>query len=177
MRLVLTAACVAVLVVLLVTLLDWRHHRSQSAWQPAAPLPTRVYSIRRPDDPLAVRDEVTAALSRLIEVDTRLPVDALGSRQPVIQLTYLLSYEQMGVVRVACHAGCACEPTTVDTLAPNRRFATLNTVLSGAVSRAEHCVLRVSNESPRPSSDGAPARGKIKLVSLAVLSSARSGVL
>lgn len=65
MRLVLTAACVAVFVVLLVTLLDWRHHRSQSAWQPAAPLPTRVYSIRRPDDPLAVRDEVTAALSRL----------------------------------------------------------------------------------------------------------------
>ena len=55
---------------------------------------------------------------------------------PVLQLTYLESYEQVGVVTVACHQGCACRNLTVDTLVPSRRFATLSTALSPPVSKA-----------------------------------------
>ena len=72
---------------------------------------------------------------------------------------------------VECHEGCTCKPLTVDTLVPQRRFATLNTAVSGAVSRAARCVLRVSNTSPPPA-DGVAPRSKVKLVSLAVLSAA-----
>lgn len=96
------------------------------------------------------------------------------SAVPVLQLTYLQSYESVGVVRVACHRGCTCRSLTVDTLVTARRFATLSTALSAPVTRAAACVLRVSNESPEPEPGSAP-RSKVKLVSLAVLSQAGRG--
>ena len=111
---------------------------------------------------------VTPGDAFLIEVDTMLKED--DQAVPVLQLTYLQSYEQVGIVRVGCHSGCKCSRMKVNTLQPKRRFATLNTALSGAVSRSKRCVLRVSNESPKPT-DGSPPSTKIKLVSLAVLSS------
>ena len=86
---------------------------------------------------------------------------------PVLQLTYLESYEQVGIVRVECTSGCECKPTRVDTLRPRRRFATLSTALTGPVSRSAGCVVRITNVSPPPNADG--SRTKVKLVSLAVL--------
>ena len=87
---------------------------------------------------------------------------------PVLQVTFLESYEQVGILRVSCVRACTCAPLHVDTLQPRRRFATLSTALSGPVTRAERCVLRVTNESPAPM--GNASRTKVKLVSLAVLS-------
>ena len=122
---------------------------------------------------------VTPGDAFFIEVDTSLArsgASAPAAREgdvPVLQLTYLQSYEQVGIVRIACHKRCTCAPLVVDTLRPKHRFATLNTALSGAVSRAARCVLRVSNESPSPA-DGSMPRSKVKLVSLAVLSSTQT---
>ena len=87
---------------------------------------------------------------------------------PVLQVTYLESYEQVGVLRVTCVRACSCQPLRVDTLEPKRRFATLSTALSGPVTRSPRCVLRVMNESPQPA--GNASRTKVKVVSLAVLS-------
>jgi hypothetical protein len=108
-----------------------------------------------------------------LAVDTTVEQTAGGAHtDPVLQLTFLQSYEHVGIVSLRCVRGCTCDPMTVDTLAPTKRFATLATALSGAVSPAKLCVLRVSNASPRPP-EGAPPRTKIKLVSLAVLASAK----
>ena len=86
----------------------------------------------------------------------------------MVQLTYLQSYEQVGVLRVECVSGCACPTQRLQTLDPSR-LATLNTML-WHVSESRSCTLRLTNVSPRHCS-AAGVRGpcsKLKLVALAV---------
>lgn len=80
----------------------------------------------------------------------------------------LKSYEQMGVLRLECIRGCACEPLLVDLLRPETRFATLDAARTGRISRSRRCAVAFTNVSPRPV-PGQEPRTKLKLVSLAVL--------
>ena len=117
-------------------------------------------------------EEGSQAAARVSGGNATEGVDAMtspsSSMVPVLQVTYLESYEQVGILHVACAQECTCQPLRIDTLQPRRRFATLSTALSGAVTRSERCILRVSNVSPPPK--GNTSRTKVKLVSLAVLS-------
>jgi hypothetical protein len=100
-------------------------------------------------------------------------------RRPVLQLTYLQSYEQTGILSIACASGCTCTPQRLDTLMPSR-LATLNTTV-WHVSPSRVCLLRFTNVSPedgtcrddtvrtqKNSSAAAGPCSKIKLVALAV---------
>ena len=89
-----------------------------------------------------------------------------GNEHAMVQLTYLQSYEQVGMLRIECVSGCNCTEQRLQTLEPSR-LATLNTSL-WRVSESRKCKLRFTNVSPN--SCGA-ARGpctKVKLVALAV---------
>lgn len=123
-------------------------------------------SLREEEEPAG---SATAA-DRVIEAASPLaPAKKAATRfEPVLQVTFLESYEQVGILRITCVRACSCKPLRVDTLKPQRRFATLSTALSGPVTRSSRCVLRVVNDSPQPI--GNASRTKVKVVSLAVLS-------
>ena len=83
-----------------------------------------------------------------------------------MQLTYLQSYEQVGVLRIECVSGCQCATQRLQTLEPSR-LATLNTTL-WQVSESRMCTLRLTNVSPRDCGEVRGPCTKIKLVALAV---------
>ena len=106
-----------------------------------------------------------------LRIDSTLGEDGGGSgnnaEHSMVQLTYLQSYEQVGVLRIECLDGCTCSPQRVQLLEPSR-LATLNTTL-WRVSESRSCTLRLTNVSPRQCMSA--VRGpcsKIKLVALAV---------
>ena len=97
-----------------------------------------------------------------------------------VQVTYLQSYEQAGVMQLACVQGCVCDVVTVDTLQPHYPHAFMNSS-SFRTSQTRNCRLRVRNVSPSASDrhsqrvqECPEERGpctKIKLVGVAVLQS------
>ena len=101
-------------------------------------------------------------------VDTTLP--HLRS-ESYLQLTYLQSYEHVGVLRLSCSCGCRCAAKFVDTLLPGAKLATLNTTTLRA-SASANCCVSFENVSPKDGKCALPSlRGpclKIKLVSLTV---------
>ena len=108
-----------------------------------------------------------------LRIDTTLGDDggaatvSRDAEHAMVQLTYLQSYEQVGVLRIECLDGCTCQTQRLQTLEPSR-LATLNTTL-WRVSESRTCTLRLTNVSPRECATG--VRGpcsKVKLVALAV---------
>jgi hypothetical protein len=107
-----------------------------------------------------------------LQIDTTLGRHAnvsgiqLIGEHAMLQLTYLQSYEQVGVLLLECTSGCYCDPHRIQTLEPSR-LATLNTTL-WPVSESRKCTLRLTNASPRYCASGRGPCTKIKLVALAV---------
>jgi hypothetical protein len=110
--------------------------------------------------------------------------EGFGGEHAAVQVTYLQSYEQVGVVHIECVRGCSCAMKRLDALVPGR-LATLNTAL-WRVSEARKCTLRLTNKSPPGSCGAGSAAGagvggaapctKIKLVALAVAAFAAAAV-
>ena len=98
---------------------------------------------------------VASGDSMMLLIDTSMPeansTTTSKSQQhrdhPMLQLSYLQSYEQTGVLRIECVSGCTCPTQTVQTLV-RTRLATLNTTMWRA-SEAKACALRFTNVSPR----------------------------
>ena len=88
------------------------------------------------------------------------------AEQPLVQLTYLQSYEQVGLLQVNCEHGCTCGQLRIQALEPTR-LATLNTKLL-PVSESSECTLRLTNVSPRKCGTARGPCTKIKLVALAI---------
>ena len=120
---------------------------------------------------------VASGDSMMLLIDTSMPEansTTTGSKSqqhrdhPMLQLSYLQSYEQTGVLRIECVSGCTCPTQTVQTLV-RTRLATLNTTMWRA-SEAKACALRFTNVSPRLC-DGSSTEEhctKVKVVGLAV---------
>ena len=89
-----------------------------------------------------------------------------SSERAMVQLTYLQSYEQVGVLQMECTSGCRCDTQRIQTLNPGR-LATLNTSL-WPVSESSSCTLRFTNVSPLQCGSTRGPCTKIKLVALAV---------
>uniref|UniRef100_A0A7S0P484 Uncharacterized protein n=1 Tax=Calcidiscus leptoporus TaxID=127549 RepID=A0A7S0P484_9EUKA len=111
----------------------------------------------------------------------RLSIDStLGdpAATAVLQLTYLQSYEQMGVLRVSCLQGCTCAPLTLDALLPAQTLATLNTTML-TLTQSRACRVRLANVARGPP-DGCPAKvppepcEKLKIVAASVSSIGRA---
>ena len=68
---------------------------------------------------------------------------ALERRTSLVQLTYLTSYNQMGIAEVTCEGGCSCAAQRVDAhqTSPTRNVSVVRTS-SFEVSAAAACVLR-----------------------------------
>lgn len=94
------------------------------------------------------------------------PATNTDSRAPAAALivTFLQSYEQVGVLQIMCVRGCECAETTVDTRAPGAQFTLMNTS-EVLVSQAHECRLRQTNVSP---ASRAPGGTKIKLSELGI---------
>ena len=96
-------------------------------------------------------------------VDTAAPVAQHGNASgAALALTYLASYEHMGVCVVACERGCSCTPRAIDALQIAQpasagggaagealaRNVSVATVAEIHVSSASECVVRLEN-APR----------------------------
>ena len=106
-------------------------------------------------------------------VDSTAGGGAAGTATAMLQLTYLQSYDECGVLRVECVAGCVCTAATIDTLLPGAKYAALNRS-AVRVSQASRCEVRLINVG-RPAGGGglcptadSPCT-KVKLVGLSVL--------
>ena len=62
----------------------------------------------------------------------------------LLQLTYLQSYEQMGVLQLTCLRGCECSTLTIDAMLPSQSLATLNTTIT-PLTQSRACVLQLVN--------------------------------
>lgn len=72
------------------------------------------------------------------------------------------------MLRLECVGGCSCEPTVIDTLTPDRKFATLDSTAI-PVTQSARCRLRLVNVSPAARAGcKAPPCTKLKLVALSV---------
>ena len=89
-----------------------------------------------------------------------------SGERAMVQLTYLQSYEQVGVLQMECVSGCQCDAQRIQTLNPGR-LATLNTSL-WPVTESRTCTLRFTNISPLLCGSTPGPCTKIKLVALAV---------
>ena len=83
--------------------------RGRGHWQ----FCTHALAPRAPRKP-GVVSVLPGAVMRLV-VDTTAPVDA-NLTTAKLALTYLASYEGMGVCTVSCEGGCACAPRAIDAL-------------------------------------------------------------
>lgn len=111
---------------------------------------------------------VTPGDRLIMKVDTSFSFKSNDSHlAPALQIMYLRSYEQTGILKIECTSGCRCTPWQIDTLEPKRRFATLDTAMSPPISRARSCMLAFTNISPHPR--GGVPRTKLKIVSIAVV--------
>ena len=103
------------------------------------------------------------AAMRLV-VDTTAPVarqgnTSMGAASAALALTYLASYERMGVAVVTCVSGCSCTPRTIDALqfaqpasasgsSELARNVSIATVVEVPVTSSRACVVRLVN-TPR----------------------------
>ena len=123
-------------------------------------------------------------------VDTTAPVAQAGRNasalpHAALALTYLASYERMGVAKVSCIKGCTCETRIIDALqlaqpASSTAAATRDNALSRNVSVASvveipvsgsrNCIVRVVNTPRRQGigRDQTPAVAKWKLLGVRV---------
>ena len=126
------------------------------------------------------------AVMRLM-IDTSAPVTrthANGTTMPVpiLALTYLSSYENMGVCLISCESGCSCPIQRVDALqfaqqtaqagsmtadAPLVRNVSIATVAEISLTAARRCVLRLENV-PRDSGAKRSVASKWKLLQVRV---------
>jgi hypothetical protein len=112
------------------------------------------------------------AVMRLV-LDTRPPIatrtgDRSQPLQPALALTYLTSYEHMGVCVVSCESGCTCDARAIDALqfAQPAAATTASSIVAGdvlarnvsiasvvevPVSSAHTCIVKLEN-TLRPSS-------------------------
>ena len=110
-------------------------------------------------------------------VDTTAPVDA-NLTTAKLALTYLASYEGMGVCTVSCEGGCACAPRAIDALqvaapaAPGGGRGARNVSVASdvevGVSGAAACVVRLENTPRRGGSGPALLPAKWKLLQVRV---------
>jgi len=108
-------------------------------------------------------------------VDTTAPVaqQSNGSAPllAALALTYLSSYERMGICVVSCVSGCSCDPRTIDALqlaqpaasvpgaAPSEQLSRNVSIASVAelhVSQSRACVIRLLNSPREPSALQSP---------------------
>lgn len=81
--------------------------------------------------------------------DTRLAPWGRPNAQASLRLTFLSSYNQVGVARIACpDAGCSCDTLIWDALRPKAIFAVQETVQLN-IGQAEHCKVSITNVSPK----------------------------
>lgn len=145
--------------------------RGRGHWQHC----TRALAPRAVNKP-GIVSVLPGAVMRLA-VDTSAPVaqgrssnTSAAPRMPSLALTYLASYEHMGVCIVTCESGCTCTPReidalqvaqpagaggtvstgSVDTLARNVSIATIAEI---HVSSARRCIIRLEN-TPRRQEKG-----------------------
>ena len=94
-------------------------------------------------------------------------------RSTLLQLTYLQSYDEVGVLHVECVTGCTCSAATIDTLLPSAKYAALHRS-NVRVSQASRCEVRLTNvgrparHHSRCPSTGSPCT-KVKLAGLSVV--------
>jgi hypothetical protein len=109
-----------------------------------------------------------------ISVDTRVP-----SGTPAVILTFLSSYNEVGVLHVSCfEAYCSCTPGEIDTLRPKEQNAQLSTYTVEVDTSTADCRLDLRNSSPkhRPGCS-APASSpctKVKVVGWSVVARRRN---
>lgn len=79
-----------------------------------------------------------------VSLSTVLQPRSLGN---VVTLTveFLKSYENMGVARVACISGCACQPLLIDAAEMMGRTS-MESFLSTKTTQQENCVIQVTSE-------------------------------
>ena len=145
--------------------------RGRGHWQ----FCTHALAPRAPRKP-GVVSVLPGAVMRLV-VDTTAPVDA-NLTTAKLALTYLASYEGMGVCTVSCEGGCACAPRAIDALqvaapAPpgggrGARNVSVASDVEVAVSGAAACVVRLENTPRRGGSGPALLPAKWKLLQVRV---------
>ena len=128
--------------------------RGRGHWQ----FCTHALAPRAPRKP-GVVSVLPGAVMRLV-VDTTAPVDA-NLTTAKLALTYLASYERMGLGVVSCVSGCSCAPRTIDALQFAQpataaggggggaegigRNVSIATIAEIPVSSARSCVVRLEN--------------------------------
>ena len=150
--------------------------RGRGHWQHC----TRALAPRAVNKP-GIVSVLPGAVMRIV-VDTMAPVaqhqgNGTGPLTPSLALTYLSSYEHMGVCRVTCESGCTCAPRAIDALqiAQPATSSTSSTTTEGSgsgalarnvsiaaiaeipVTSARRCVLRFENA---PRGGGQDAKGQ-----------------
>ena len=133
--------------------------RGRGHWQHC----TRALAPRAVNKP-GIVSVLPGAAMRLV-VDTTAPVVGNGSALPqaALALTYLASYERMGLGVVSCVSGCSCAPRTIDALHFAQpataaggggggaegigRNVSIATIAEIPVSSARSCVVRLENKA------------------------------
>ena len=106
----------------------------------------------------------TGSHTRASNEDESTPATSRAPTSTALTVTFLQSYEQVGMVRFTCVRGCECAETTVDTLAPAAQFALMSTS-EILVSQAHECRLRLTNVSPV---SRGPGGTKVKISELGI---------
>lgn len=108
--------------------------------------------------------EITIDTTLASEAEPAPSANDTFSGAAALSITFLQSYEQVGVLQITCLRGCECTQVTVDTRQPDAHFALLNTS-ELSVSQARECRVRLRNVSP---ASRAPGGTKIKISQLGV---------
>lgn len=140
-------------------------NRSCSGWQGGGQAaPDACWSARTLRAPKPGLTSLRRGDAIEIAVDASVPHGA-----PAIEIAYLASYEQVGVLRVACLHNCTCAPVDVDALRPaesHAQLAAAAVALDAGASRdrLRDCRLGLTNASPE-----ARRAPKVKVVGWSVV--------
>ena len=115
---------------------------------------------------LSIGDEMEITIDTTLasRSDELAPATNTTASTVALTVTFLQSYEQVGMLQIECVEGCTCTETMIDTRAPSAQFALLSTS-DVLVSQAHTCRLRLINVSPV---SRAPGGTKIKISELGI---------